>query len=32
VELSIKGLMVDPVAGTPIVILKDKLGERVLSI
>jgi bifunctional DNase/RNase len=30
--MSIKGLMVDPVAGTPIVILKDKLGERVLPI
>jgi bifunctional DNase/RNase len=32
IEMSIKGLMVDPVAGTPIVILKDKLGERVLPI
>jgi len=32
IEMSIKGLMVDPMAGTPIVILKDKLGERVLPI
>jgi hypothetical protein len=32
IEMSIKGLMVDPVAGTPIVILKDKGGERVLPI
>jgi bifunctional DNase/RNase len=32
IEMSIKGLMVDPVGGTPIVILKDKLGERVLPI
>ena len=32
IEMSIKGLMVDPMAGTPIVILKDKQGERVLQI
>jgi hypothetical protein len=32
IEMSIKGLMVDPMAGTPIVILKDQLGERVLPI
>jgi len=32
IEMSIKGLMVDPMAGTPIVILKDKEGERVLPI
>jgi len=32
IEMSIKGLMVDPVAGSPIVILKDKLGERLLPI
>ena len=32
IEMSIKGLMVDPMAGTPIVILKDKQGERVLPI
>jgi len=30
--MSIKGLMVDPITNMPIVILKDKLGERVLSI
>jgi len=32
IEMSIKGLMVDPMAGTPIVILKDpdkiKIGQR----
>jgi bifunctional DNase/RNase len=30
--MSIKGLMVDPVTNLPIVILKDKQGERVLPI
>jgi hypothetical protein len=30
--MSIKGLMVDPITNMPIVILKDKMGERVLSI
>ena len=32
IEMTIKGLMVDPATNTPIVILKDKGGERVLSI
>ena len=32
IEMSIKGLMVDPITNMPIVILKDKRGERVLSI
>ena len=32
IEMMIKGLMVDPVTNLPIVILKDKLGERVLPI
>ena len=32
IEMSIKGLMVDPITNMPIVILKDKLGERVLPI
>lgn len=32
IEMSIKGLMVDPVTNLPIVILKDRDGERVLSI
>jgi len=32
IEMNIKGLMVDPITNMPIVILKDKLGERVLSI
>jgi hypothetical protein len=32
IEMRIKGLIVDPVAGTPIVILKDEGGERVLPI
>ena len=32
IEMSIKGLMVDPVTNMPIVILKDKAGERVLPI
>jgi bifunctional DNase/RNase len=32
VEMTIKGLMVDPITNTPIVILRDKDGERVLPI
>jgi bifunctional DNase/RNase len=32
IEMTIKGLMVDPVTNLPIVILKDKEGERVLPI
>ena len=32
VEMTIKGLMVDPITNMPIVILKDKDGERVLPI
>jgi bifunctional DNase/RNase len=32
IEMTIKGLMVDPVTNLPIVILKDKQGERVLPI
>jgi bifunctional DNase/RNase len=32
IEMMIKGLMVDPVTNLPIVILKDKQGERVLPI
>ena len=32
IEMTIKGLMVDPITNTPIVILKDKDGERVLPI
>jgi bifunctional DNase/RNase len=32
IEMTIKGLMVDPITNTPIVILKDKEGERVLPI
>jgi len=32
IEMTIKGLMVDPITNTPIVILKDKVGERVLPI
>jgi len=32
IEMTIKGLTVDPVTNTPIVILKDKVGERVLPI
>jgi bifunctional DNase/RNase len=32
VEMTIKGLMVDPITNMPIVILKDKEGERVLPI
>src|SRR5919202_851779 len=32
IEMSIKGLKVDPVTNMPIVILRDKGGERVLPI
>ena len=32
IEMNIKGLMVDPITNMPIVILKDKDGERVLPI
>jgi bifunctional DNase/RNase len=32
IEMTIKGLMVDPVTTMPIVILKDRGGERVLPI
>jgi bifunctional DNase/RNase len=32
IEMTIKGLMVDPITNMPIVILKDKQGERVLPI
>ena len=32
IEMLIKGLMVDPITNTPIVILKDKQGDRVLPI
>src|SRR6188768_3519206 len=32
IEMSIKGLMVDPITNTPVVILKDKDGDRVLPI
>ena len=32
IEMSIKGLMVDPVTNMPIVILRDKAGVRVLPI
>jgi hypothetical protein len=32
IEMNIKGLMVDPVTNMPIVILKDKDGDRVLPI
>ena len=32
IEMSIKGLMVDPITNTPIVILRDKDGQRVLPI
>jgi bifunctional DNase/RNase len=32
IEMSIQGLKLDPVANTPIVILKDKMGDRVLPI
>jgi len=32
IEMTIKGLMIDPVTNMPIVILKDKEGSRVLPI
>src|SRR5687768_6769866 len=32
IEMTIKGLMVDPITNTPIVILKDTQGDRVLPI
>ena len=32
IEMTIKGLMVDPVTNMPIVVLKDKEGDRVLPI
>ena len=32
IEMSIKGLMVDPITNMPIVILRDKEGSRVLPI
>jgi uncharacterized protein len=32
IEMTIKGLMVDPITNMPIVILKDKVGDRVLPI
>jgi bifunctional DNase/RNase len=32
IEMTIKGLMVDPLTNTPIVILRDKDGNRVLPI
>ena len=32
IEMTIKGLMVDPVTNSPIVILRDKEGHRVLPI
>ena len=32
IEMSIKGLMVDPITNMPIVILRDKEGEKVLPI
>lgn len=32
IEMSIKGLMVDPMTNTPIVVLRDKDGRRVLPI
>jgi len=32
IEMSIKGLMVDPITNMPIVILRDKEGQRVLPI
>ena len=32
IEMSIKGLMVDPITNTPIVILRDRDGQRVLPI
>lgn len=32
IEMKIKGLMVDPITNMPVVVLKDKEGERVLPI
>lgn len=32
IEMTIKGLMVDPVTNTPIIILRDEQGQRVLPI
>lgn len=32
IEMTIKGLMVDPITNMPIVLLKDKAGDRVLPI
>jgi bifunctional DNase/RNase len=32
IEMTIKGLMVDPITNTPIIILRDKDGHRVLPI
>ena len=32
IEMTIKGLMVDPITNMPIVILRDKDGQRVLPI
>jgi hypothetical protein len=32
IEMTIKGLMIDPITNMPIVILKDRVGERVLPI
>ena len=32
IEMTIKGLMIDPITNMPIVILKDKMSERVLPI
>ena len=32
IEMTIKGLMIDPITNMPIVILKDKEGNRILPI
>ncbi len=32
IEMTIKGLMVDPITNTPIVVLRDKDGQRLLPI
>jgi uncharacterized protein len=32
IEMTIKGLMVDPITNTPIILLRDKGGDRVLPI
>ena len=32
IEMTIKGLMVDPITNMPIIILRDKDGQRVLPI